>query len=274
LTVPEWTLIAFPVFVVVCMIRQWKGLAPLSAFANLAILFTVGIVIYYALSHCILPHTLSWSQVNHFDVKTLPVFFGISIYTFEGIGLVIDMEKSMAHPNKFERVMWIAFAMLVVLFIGMGAVGYLAFGSDTQSIIILNLPSTWIFKTIAVCLMIASLFITYPVQMFPVFNILENAFFTTNTIHLEWKRSILRMGLVIITIGVALGVPHFGLFLSLVGSLGCSTLAFLIPILFYHKYFKQTSLIVKIVNTFIFVFGLCPSVITLTTTIIQIVQLY
>lgn len=212
--------------------------------------------------------------VNRIDVKTLPIFFGVAVYAFEGIGLVIDIEKSMKHPEHFEKCLWTATALLIVVFGALGAIGYFAYQEATENIILLNLPRDAIITKITVFGMMLALLATYPVQMFPVFAISENAFFSHSTPHLEFKRNLLRVTLVIITVGVANGIPHFGLFLSLVGSVGCSTIAFIIPTILYLKLFSKTITVLHKIGLFsIIFFGLVASVITATVTIIDIIEI-
>lgn len=217
---------------------------------------------------------LTWTLVNRIDVKTLPIFFGVTVYVFEGIGLVIDIEKSMKHPEMFERCLWSATASLIVVFGALGSIGYFAYQELTQNIILLNLPSNTIITKITIMGMVLVLLATYPVQMFPVFALAENAFFSLSTKYLEFKRSILRIVLVILTVGVANGIPHFGLFLSLVGSVGCSTIAFIIPTILYFKLFSKTISIPHKIGLFsIIFFGLVASIITATVTIIDLSKL-
>jgi len=68
-------------------------------------------------------------------------------------------------------------------------------------------------------LVIISLLANYPLQMWPVFEMAENKLFHHATFALELKRTILRSLIVLASTGVAIGIPKFSLFLSLVGSI-------------------------------------------------------
>jgi len=88
------------------------------------------------------------------------------------------------------------------------------------------------------------------------------------------KILILRFAIVLCTVAVAIGIPHFSLFLSLIGGLGCSLLAFILPTAFHLKVFwKQTSLFIKGIHMAIFVFGVVSSIITTGVTVYQIATL-
>jgi proton-coupled amino acid transporter len=111
-----WTWIVAPLFVLICLIRRFKWLAPFryllrtclnnnqSLVGYIAIMFGLGVVMEYCFKDQLLngQTQITWDRVNHMDYKTLPIFFGIAVYIFEGIGLVIDMEKAMTKPEYFQ----------------------------------------------------------------------------------------------------------------------------------------------------------------------------
>lgn len=79
-------LVTIPIWIT-CWIRTLKCLAYLSVVANFTLLTSIGIVLYYALikptSQC--PVGLHFPGVTEFAI-----FFGQSIFAFEGIGLVFS----------------------------------------------------------------------------------------------------------------------------------------------------------------------------------------
>jgi len=118
-----------------------------------------------------------------------------------------------------------------------------------------------------------ALYTSYPVQMFPVFGILENMLFNPQTSWLETKRNILRTCTVMITILVAVGIPHFGLFMSLIGSLGGAALAFILPTLFHLRLFWGQHHPLRVIsNILIILFGIAASAIATTVTVIEIID--
>ena len=118
-----------------------------------------------------------------------------------------------------------------------------------------------------------ALYTSYPVQMFPVFGILENMLFSPQTKWLESKRNLLRSSTVMITILVAVGIPHFGLFMSLVGSLGGAALAFVLPTIFHLKLFWGRHHPLRFISSILITFfGVAASAISTAVTVIQIVE--
>jgi amino acid permease len=55
---------------------------------------------------------------------------------------------------------------------------------------------------------------------------------------LSKKTRVLRAALVLLTGLIACGVPKFGMFINLIGSIACTTLGFIVPIKIYDKVYK------------------------------------
>jgi len=74
---------------------------------------------------------------------------------------------------------------------------------------------------------------------------------------------------VLLTAGIALLVPNFGLFSSLVGSLGCAFLAFILPVLLHYQLFRTEGLSRKMMTTHMFIlfFGATGAIVGVTVTI-------
>ena len=118
------------------------------------------------------------------DLKGLPFFIGVSIYCYEGAGMILSLEASVAkdYRSRFSTIFGrLLFAKLVLellflalsitamssLYILFGVCGYLSFGPETHSIITLNLPVGPMPLMVKGCLCF-SLFFTYPIMLFPV----------------------------------------------------------------------------------------------------------
>jgi proton-coupled amino acid transporter len=272
----QWTAVTFVAHAAICLPRQFKKLAPVSLAGFVVELAAVIYVIAYAFRDKDV--SLTREKLVHVPVDTLPIYFGIAIYVFEGIGLVVDMEKSMRHPQHYEKLLWSAYAVIIVLVVSLGWVGVLGFGSDTKSIVVLNLPKHWVAtKLITVALMVA-LYSSVPVQLFPVISLAENRLFRVSTRHLELKRSVMRIALVAVVCFVAVGIPHFGLFMGIVGGLGSSMLAFQLPAVAYCVYFwdgkrDRTLHVAEIIACgAITVFGVFGAVISTYVTIHALVK--
>jgi len=108
-----------------------------------------------------------------------------------------------------------------------GTLGYMGFGHSTVSPITLNLsgPTATLVK-LSLC---TGLYLTYPVMMFPVNTVLEDALSITD----DRKSMRFRGIVVVITSFVAWSVPDFGVFIAFVGSSICMILGFIMPAYFH-----------------------------------------
>ena len=78
---------------------------------------------------------------------------------------------------------------------------------------------------------------SYPMQMMPVFEIIETARLyakipTMNSFRPS-KRMCFRTSIVLGTAFSAMVVPKFGLFINLIGAFACTALAFILPVRIY-----------------------------------------
>ncbi len=150
-----------------------------SLFADFANVFAYLVVFWFDFEHA--SHISM--HPKEMDLKGLPFFTGVAIYCYEGAGMILSLEASIAkdYRSRFKVTFWtwprnikivqfifsMAIMAMTALYILFGVCGYLSFGVDTQGIITLNLPAGPMPLTVKGCLCF-SLFFTYPVMLFPV----------------------------------------------------------------------------------------------------------
>ncbi|KAJ0468616.1 putative amino acid transporter, transmembrane domain-containing protein [Helianthus annuus] len=203
-------------------------LAPLSIFADVVDIGAMGIVMV----EDVMIYLNARPVLQAFG--GFSVFFygiGVAVYAFEGIGMVLPLESETEDKNKFGRVLGITIGFIAVMFACFGVLGYFAFGDETKDIITTNLGAGWLSSVVQLGLCL-NLFFTFPLMMNPVYEVFERMF-------CEGRYSLwVRWGLVLVVSLVALFVPNFADFLSLVGSSVCIVLGFVLPALFHlmvHK---------------------------------------
>ncbi|KAJ4715833.1 putative Amino acid transporter [Melia azedarach] len=205
-------------------------LAPLSIFADVVDLGAMALVM--------IDDVVVFMKHNRPEVMafgTLSVFFygiGVAVYCFEGVGMVLPLESEMKKKENFGKILWLSIAFIAVMYGGFGVLGYFAFGNQTKDIITSNLGNGFVSILVQLGLCI-NLFFTFPLMMHPVYEIVERRFW--NGEYCLW----LRWLLVLFVSLVALFVPNFTDFLSLVGSSVCCGLGFVLPNVFHLLVFKE-----------------------------------
>ncbi|PNX99309.1 proton-coupled amino acid transporter 3-like protein [Trifolium pratense] len=210
-------------------IKTLTHLAPLSIFADAVDITAKSVVMVEDVFE------FMQNRPNLEAFKGFSVFFygiGVAVYAFEGIGMVLPLESETKDKEKFGRVLGIGMGLISVLFGAFGALGYFAFGEETKDIITNNLGQGLISIVVQLGLCI-NLFITFPLMMNPVYEVFERRFYDSR--YCLWIRWLL----VLIVSLVALLVPNFADFLSLVGSSVCVVLGFVLPALFHCIVFRD-----------------------------------
>ncbi|TKY58377.1 Amino acid transporter ANTL3 [Spatholobus suberectus] len=157
---------------------------------------------------------------------------GVAVYAFEGIGMVLPLESEAKDKEKFGGVLGVGMLLISLLYAAFGALGYLAFGEETQGIITTNLGQGVISALVQLGLCI-NLFFTFPLMMNPVYEVVERRLCDSK--YCLWLRWLLVLGVSL----VALLVPNFADFLSLVGSSICVILSFVLPAMFHYLVFRE-----------------------------------
>lgn len=116
-----------------------KYLAPFSMIANLFMGVGLGITFWYLAAD--LPSPTERDSIGTF--ATLPVFFSITIFAMEAIGVVMPLENQMKTPQSFLGACGVlnkGMSFVTLVYILVGFFGYLKYGTLTADNITLNLP--------------------------------------------------------------------------------------------------------------------------------------
>lgn len=114
--------------------------------------------------------------------------------------------------------------MNIVLFGGSGVLSYLAYGSEVQTVILVNLPSDQKFVQVVQFLYASAILLSTPLQLFPAVRIVENLFFKKSPSGkmsplIKWQKNFFRACTVFACYYVSwLGASDLDKFVSFVGS--------------------------------------------------------
>ena len=170
---------------------------------------------------------------------------GMSIYCFEGIGIVMPVMHSSQDPATFKAILFQAITTLTVIYILFGGLGYLAWGSSwIEPYATDMLPAYNIAVIIMKFLFSFNLIFSYSIIIQPANQILGNWFCKCakkgRTRH--WLKNLQRTMVVLVSVMLALTIADkIDKFLGLVGALLCAPLAMTIPALVHLKMLAKTN---------------------------------
>jgi len=225
------------VFLPLSLVRRIAKLSGTALIANASIL--VGLVYLFQFEiRQLATHGLA--DVKMFNSKSFPLLIGTAVFTFEGVGLVIPITEAMREPERFPAVLTSVMLGTMVLFSSAGVLGYAAFGSKIQTVVIANLPQESHFVQALQCIYSIAILLSAPLQLFPAVSILERGIFTDKSGRHNWKvktsKNIFRSCIVLVTAVIAwLGAGDLDKFVSLIGSVACVPLCFIYPPILHLK---------------------------------------
>nr|XP_004253243.1 amino acid transporter AVT3C [Solanum lycopersicum] len=204
-------------------------LAPLSIFADVVDLGAMGVVIV----EDVLIFLKNRPVLEAFGGFSFFFYgLGVSIYAFEGVGMVLPLEAEMKDRDKFGKILGLSMVFITLMYASFGVLGYFAFGEEAKDIITTNLGRGLLSTVVQIGLCI-NLFLSFPLMMNPVYEVMERRFCEGR--YSFWPRWIMVLAVTL----VGLMVPNFADFLSLVGSSVCIVLGIVLPALFHLIVFNK-----------------------------------
>mmetsp|Transcript_18005 Transcript_18005/g.35447 ORF Transcript_18005/g.35447 Transcript_18005/m.35447 type:complete len:550 (-) Transcript_18005:351-2000(-) len=249
LTIPGLSLLA--------LYRHIKNLSPFALVADVANIIGMLVVISFDVEvfheHELHMENALSNVIFGVVFANLPYFFGVAIYCYEGVGVILNIHESMQNKPHFRRILATTMAMVTSVYIVFGSLGYIAYADSTKEIITLNLGDGIPTKIVKVALS-TGLFFTFPLMMLPVYTIIESSSVLSG--RSQWVKSLVRVIVVFGAVFIAIGIPNFGDFISLVGAGACALLALILPAYFHLKlYGDQISKFAAAVDIFVIIVG-------------------
>jgi proton-coupled amino acid transporter len=219
------------VFLPFSLLRDIGKLGFTALIADAFIVIGLAYLFYYDI---LTLDTNGLADIIMFNQKDWTLFIGTAIFTFEGIGLIIPIQESMRHPQKFPKVMFVVMVIITTLFVVMGAVSYAAYGSKTETVVLLNLPQDDKMVNGVQFLYSLAILLSTPLQIFPAIRITENALFTKSgkyNPYIKWQKNAFRFLVVAVCAVVAwIGADNLDKFVALVGNFACIPLVYIYPV--------------------------------------------
>ncbi|XP_073424035.1 proton-coupled amino acid transporter 1-like isoform X2 [Dendrobates tinctorius] len=167
--------------------------------------------------------------LSGFSLLANVAMLGSVVMIYQYIGRVLPLENKMKIPHQFPVVLYVGMGFVTLLYISMGTLGYLRFGSVIQPSITLNLPNCWLYQTVKL-LYSFGIFFSFAIQFYVAAEIIVPS--ATARVGERWVLLVdlsVRAALVCITCVLAILIPRLDMVISLVGSVSSSALALIIP---------------------------------------------
>lgn len=186
---------------------------------------------------------------------------GMSVYCYEGIGIVMPVMATCEDPSSFKRVLVMAIVTLTIIYIAFGEIGYLTWGSEMDKPLVTEMLPADNFAVAATKLLYSlNLVCSYPIVINPTNTILESWFckcFSAQPIKRRFAENYSRLIVVVTAVFAAVVLADkIDKFLGLVGALLCAPLALLMPALI-HLILLAKSKRDKIEDVLLIVLALC-----------------
>ncbi|CAK1551927.1 unnamed protein product [Leptosia nina] len=257
-------------------IKNLKYIAPFSGFANILLVLTFLICLYYICDE--FPDFDS--KPKSVDVGRLPLFIGTVIFAMEGIGVVLPVENTMAKPQHFlgcPGVLNITMSIVVLLYMIMGILGYLKYGEDAAGSITLNLPTKEIPALMAKAFITLAIFFTYILQFYvPMEIVWRNVKPRVTQKYHNYAQAIMRAVFAILTVAAAATLPRLEQVIGLEGAFFYSFLGLIAPSLIDLIFRWERGLgkfnYVIYKDLFLIIFGLFVLVTGVTQSVREIIR--
>ncbi|KAG0039389.1 neutral amino acid transporter [Podila clonocystis] len=265
-----YILIPLVVLIPLVLIRRMSVLSVPSMFANLFIIFGIVYLWYFSINS--LAHHGAGPNITLFNKDDFALLIGTAVFSYEGIGLIIPITESMAEPKKFPRVLAITMTIVTLIFTSVGTMCYAAFGSNVQTIVLLNLPVQGSMTVTVEILYSLAIILSVPLMLSPASRIVEHGIFGTRSggqdLKVKIQKNLLRIVLICLctALSFVIGGPNLDKFVSFVGSVACIPLCFIFPALFHYRACAKTVR-AKITDVLLGLLGVAAMVFTLYITI-------
>jgi proton-coupled amino acid transporter len=252
-------------------IRNISKLGPAALLADVFIL--IGLVYIYQYDISALARNGIHKSVVLFNPRDYTLTLGASIFTFEGIGLILPIQSSMKNPHHFEPLLAVVMVLITIIFTSVGALCYATFGSDTQIEVINNFPQDSKLVNAVQFMYALAVLVGNPVQLFPAMRIIEAKIFGHHSgkkdVLTKWKKNAFRTSLVAVCVGISIaGSEDLDRFVALIGSVACIPLVYLYPAYLHYRGVAESRM-AKIGDITMMVVGTVCMIYSTTITILN-----
>ena len=180
---------------------------------------------------------------------------GVITYSLGGASAFPTFQCDMKQPSHFNSSIVLAYITVLLMYLPISILGFLAFGDDVKANVLMNLSSTSGITKCASAMVTAHMLLCFVILLNPVSQQLEE-WLNVPKDRVTLKSCVVRSLFVLFILGLTQAIPNFGLFLNLLGSSLTTLLSIIFPCLFYLKLEPNASLHMKVFLYEIIVVGI------------------
>ncbi|KAH3696756.1 vesicular inhibitory amino acid transporter-like [Dreissena polymorpha] len=248
-------------------LKTLRSVSWLSFWCTVAHMAINAIIIIYCLTKA-----TEWKFADvqiKIDIWTFPISLGIIVFSYTSQIFLPTLEENLIDRKKFSCMMHATHIAAAVFKAVFSYIGFVTFGHNTEEVITNNLP-TQTLKIIVNVILVVKALLSYPLPYFAAVDLIETSFFRGRGVTVFpvcWNEEnelkiwaiLLRFGLVLLTMCLAIWIPYFAILMSLIGSFTGTMLSFVWPCFFHLRlkwyrlrWYEKAADVVIILIGFIF----------------------
>ena len=240
--------IVLPFPIILSLLRSYSFLSATAKFGVAGVVLALLVTIYDGILH-IYDGTLNQQIIDknltYFDLSGFPIFVGNACFLFVIHAMILSQEQSMIDRTRgnvstqFKKANNLSLLLVTLINMIFAVFAYISFLDIVPfpDNIVDGLDKGIIQQITRACLCIDLLF-TYALIMYPFTEALDTELFDItqlNNTSVIFKGNMIRIGIVIITALIAIGIPHFGYLTGLTGGSASIFLGFILPPIFIWR---------------------------------------
>ncbi|NXU57843.1 VIAAT protein, partial [Turnix velox] len=268
-----WSVIAFVTLLPCVFVKTLKIVSKLSQLCSLVHFIIILVVMTYCLTQV---HQWSWTKFRlSFEFEDFLISVGVIIFSYTSQIFLPTLEGNMKNPGEFRCMLNLTHLFACVLKTAFALTAFLTWGEKTKEVITDNLPSP--LQILMNLCLLAKALLSYPLPFFAATEIVYACI--SRGSHSNYSSQVFMLGVrgsfLLLTLLMAIFIPHFALLMGLAGSVTGSAMTFLLPSLFHLKLkWKKLSYFKKCADIFIFILGFLCSIAGIVCSIKGILEVF
>lgn len=228
-------LIAIGFILITNMFTEMRVVSAFAMISSIFFLMGAVVIMQYAIRQ---PN--KWAELPAATNFTGTImFYGISMYSFEGQTMILPVENKLETPDDFLNncgVLPTTMILCAVFMVAIGFYGYTAFGEETAAAVTMNVPKEGLYSTINVFLMLQSM-LGHSIAMYVILDMFFNGFRRKFSYRFPNCPKVVvdkgfRIFWVMVTFLMAVSIPHLEIMIPLVGVTSGTLCALVYPPIF------------------------------------------